>query len=377
LNIKSLSYYLFLAFTSLTILELALHFSGFKPGFLVNYKNFNFSEKPKEIEFYTTDEVGIYKLSKFISDSLIHFYNTNTLKFELTDDRKDLIHIDNLQDIFTDFHILSSAINARMNSFSVSNLNEINWQTPFAKKAYKSIANNESDAHIFSSYLNKPLNSEGFRGIDIDLIHDEKIKIMLVGDSFGWGLSATPIYNSYPDILLAKGYLVYNFGIPGTDPPQYEKIVEKYLPLIKPDVVIVTFSHATDFIAFPRIPNQFEPIEHQTNKGFIQSNPLGYFMDFEDAYQYYFNISIIPTEISTFNYLFAKSNVTTQLWRVLFLLKITNHPLLSQYIEVEDLEYISRAKVVAPYFKKISEICENNNVKLINVVIPSKPFFHF
>jgi hypothetical protein len=64
-----------------------------------------------------------------------------------------------------------------------------------------------------------------------------KTKVMLVGDSFAWGMSANPVYNSYADFLLAKGYCVYNLGIIGTDPAQYEAVVKKYTPILQPDVI--------------------------------------------------------------------------------------------------------------------------------------------
>ncbi|MBM2832875.1 MAG: hypothetical protein HW406_36 [Candidatus Brocadiaceae bacterium] len=131
------------------------------------------------------------------------------------------------------------------------------------------------------------INSEGFRSDEFDTSKKTK-SILLIGDSHAWGASASPITSSFADLLRNEGYDVYNTGIPGAGPTQYESLAMKYIPQLNPDCVIVSFSMQNDLKESPdpMIPHQ--NLWHVTNTGWIWGfNEKGDPMSANEAYQYY------------------------------------------------------------------------------------------
>ena len=89
------------------------------------------------------------------------------------------------------------------------------------------------------------INSLGLRDIEIQIDKGDKYRILCFGDSwtFGWGVNAE---NSWPKILeqylFANGYEnieVINCGYPGQYTSTYKKNMEKIVPLLDPDLVLV------------------------------------------------------------------------------------------------------------------------------------------
>ena len=95
------------------------------------------------------------------------------------------------------------------------------------------------------------INQDGFRGNDFKYVQTQATKIFLAGDSFTWGATAEPVTNSFASLLQAAGYYIYNAGIPGTGPAQYQQLVEKYVPLLKPDAVAVCLYAGNDLKPYP------------------------------------------------------------------------------------------------------------------------------
>ncbi|MHB2017539.1 MAG: SGNH/GDSL hydrolase family protein [Candidatus Xenobia bacterium] len=93
-------------------------------------------------------------------------------------------------------------------------------------------------------------NNLGFRDRDFVAARTPGVpRIVAVGDSFtyGWGL---PLEQSWPKqlekLLGAQHVEVANLGAPGAGPYDYEDIVAKAVPLLRPDLVIVGVTEEND-----------------------------------------------------------------------------------------------------------------------------------
>ena len=95
------------------------------------------------------------------------------------------------------------------------------------------------------------INALGLRDREFDLNKAGKTRIVAVGDSFtyGWGVAAE---ESWPKLLEARlrqaGHdaEVVNLGQPGTSPAAYAVNVDKAIPVLKPDLVIVGILQGED-----------------------------------------------------------------------------------------------------------------------------------
>lgn len=85
------------------------------------------------------------------------------------------------------------------------------------------------------------VNADGFRSPPFGSgTASNRIGILVLGDSFGWGYSAQPITRSFPDLLRAgPDFQVFNLSIPGTGPEQYALAGAKYIPLLRPGICAV------------------------------------------------------------------------------------------------------------------------------------------
>ena len=132
------------------------------------------------------------------------------------------------------------------------------------------------------------INRDGFRSIDFQEYDTTRTKMLFLGDSFTWGGSAKPITRCFVDIVTRRGYLTFNTGIPGICPNQYAYLAEKYVPLLKPDIVAVMFYMGNDLI-FPRPMLPHKKLYHITNAGWLYAfDENGNYMSPQDAYDYYF-----------------------------------------------------------------------------------------
>ncbi len=116
----------------------------------------------------------------------------------------------------------------------------------------------------FNSSLNEGLcsriNSEGFNSkfefnqTTIDSLKATgKTTIALIGDSYAHGNDADP-GRSYADSLeKTQKYAIFNFGVPGTDGPQYVAVVQEYIrdKKLKFDRVVVSLCGANDLYQWP------------------------------------------------------------------------------------------------------------------------------
>ncbi len=217
-----------------------------------------------------------------------------------------------------------------------------------------------------------PLNENGFRSIPFRNYATTQKKVLLIGDSFTWGYFASNLTSSFADNLSARGYVVFNAGISATDPAQYEAIAKKYIPILKPDAVVVNFYMGNDIFHFRReiMPHRL-PIYH-TNAGVLIASPCQEWLpSAQVAYDFLKEQIIIPHQkTSWFNALCAKTAVTTFLWR---LSRATGY-LPNAYPNGAYWERCKTATSKEPisgeYLESIQSLCDSAGAKFILAVIP-------
>jgi hypothetical protein len=153
--------------------------------------------------------------------------------------------------------------------------------------------------------LGTKINEQGFRDtinytpeiIDsLKTIAKKKI-VMIVGDSYVEGCCPDTVTNSFPDIINRNSkYKVLNLGISGTDPLQYQLVLQKYAPRLKPDIIVVAFYFGNDILTFERSATPYAPLTFpfKDNKWLFGVAPnhlsqkLNYsFETAKEAYQFY------------------------------------------------------------------------------------------
>ncbi|GIV34537.1 MAG: hypothetical protein KatS3mg031_2072 [Chitinophagales bacterium] len=161
------------------------------------------------------------------------------------------------------------------------------------------------------------VNSAGFRNKEFQLIDTSRKKILLIGDSFTWGLSASPIENCFADILKrGTSFEVINLGIPGADAYQYLALTRKYVPRFRPDAVLVFFFTGNDLVKKERQLTPCKPLYFYTNAGALDTEIDGlYFPTAQDAYNYIVHEKYyLSRRGNLFEQLASKSALLSRLW---------------------------------------------------------------
>lgn len=211
------------------------------------------------------------------------------------------------------------------------------------------------------------VNSDGFRGVEFDtsLAIDGKKKILFLGDSFTRGGCAKPITKSFADLVAKEGYIIYNTGIGGTDPAQYAFLAGKYIPILKPDIVMVFFYVGNDIMTQERELKPNENLFHITNKGWIYAYVDGKYID---SPQKALELHQYGTDKGSPKYyirnLFYKTVVGSRIWDALSKVKknFTYSPPHSEHDSM-----ISNS-----YLRKIKYVCEQYETILMLYLIPNR-----
>lgn len=160
------------------------------------------------------------------------------------------------------------------------------------------------------------INEEGFfseveytpQAMDSLRISGKKV-VMLIGDSYTQGCCAEEYAQSFASLInQSDDYEVLNFGIPGADPLQYRLIVEKYVPIIQPDLIVVAVYGGNDIMEYDRTPKPFVPLAYPIKNGpwLNSEGPIyltkqgTYFKNFEEAKQHYFEFFSLWSDQSSF-----------------------------------------------------------------------------
>jgi hypothetical protein len=175
-------------------------------------------------------------------------------------------------------------------------------------------ANPTSFEFLVIDYVGEPINSEGFRSIPLKSLTDKRLKVMLLGSDLTWGKGTVNITNSFADELLGRGLLVYNLGICGADGAQYLALAKKYVPILKPDVVVLTIDSRTDIRYFDREIEPYTPLNFYSNAGMLSNRPAHAILgDPSKAYRYAQQECFIPPT-TWFNKACAATALTTLAW---------------------------------------------------------------
>ena len=360
------------------VIEIFLRVIGLQPGVTENYITIvdSLVVNPE----YIADEAGIEKLSQSARDTAIKYVNLpkgtlDFLKLEASDKESTL------KELITHFHFLE-------NNYTKGDLEKagrrMGVNSGEIKELQQSIKNSEFYSYVqrlklklertdyeeaVLNYVKSPINSEGFRSIEFKEYEADGLKVLLLGNSLTWGRTANPIFNSFGDILLSRGYITFNTGIVCIDPAQYEAVAKKYIPIIKPDIVIVNYFGNDNMYSF-RETKPYQPFYYFTNAGVIMANPVGYYMSAEEVYKSSSSMALIP-ENSTFNRLCSKTVLSTRIWKVLQKIGVVGY---EQYIPTvqynEEIPEDFDQPISEAYIDSIAVICERDSIKMLLAVVP-------
>lgn len=96
------------------------------------------------------------------------------------------------------------------------------------------------------------VNALGFRGITPEEAAATPGAVLLLGDRQAYGELAAPEL-TFTAQMAAKGHNLINLAMPGAGVRQYRALAEKYVPVVKPERVIVFFSTSDDFELDPPV----------------------------------------------------------------------------------------------------------------------------
>lgn len=344
---------------------------GYRPGQFQQFGGFQAVDSLEILKNFTTDEAGIYKFSPWVSDTTSALFDAHGCGLWSRWQRHNYGQIDGSMDdidrVYNEFYELRSG-----QPCSFLEPLEAERTTSELGRAYAEIEKRSisSDwAKAVEQMIRRPYNQDGFRSIPFNANHAGAPRVLIIGDSFVYGMSAKPYYNCFTDRLLARGYLIYNTGIPGTDPAQYAAIAKKYIPLLKPDIVVVCHFLGNDMMMFPREARQNQPHEHLTNAGFFESAPMGQHLSAEEAYAFYNSLIQIPKDAPGFGF-WSATSITSMGWNILYRYGSVTHKPLEQYNAARQVSQEKLIEHTRPHFRQLDSLCKAFSVPLINAIVP-------
>lgn len=348
-----LKYYLISLLLLLFTLEIGLRIIKLQPGKVHFNRWFRRVDNLKLLNGFKTNAEGIY----IIDSRYVNFLNSI-----VKEDSKIIMILDSLK---------KENINSEFRSI-IRDFNDLQYKNQlksnFEKKIYylnKQLEYNEKDS-LLLYYSTHPFNMDGFFSIPFVPIKSDKPSVLMLGDSFTWGHDTNNKTNSFVNELLAKGYVIYNTGISGVDVAQYEAVAKKYIPLLKPNIVILNFFLGNDVQYTKRIVDaEHPPVFFATNAGNLMSvYDTIQFITAKDAYENMLNQSyIIPQNFT--QKIIVKSSVLTQIWIVFNNFKMPT----TVYGSFKELKRLTKPSCNEE-INNIKEICKKYNSKFELLVIP-------
>lgn len=346
------------------MVEAALRISGIQPGMYIQSQWFNEVPTLALKQGFYADSNGIFKVDPASRDSIITRINRSYITNTFLGYNKDY-------EVPEIYGLIQETIN----------LNTQKASTPFGKYIADVISVHpldEADSAVLAYAEHFPVNEDGFRSIPFKNYRSTKKKILLLGDSFTWGHSSQPINNSFADLLLTKGFIVYNSGISGADPAQYLAIAKKYIPILKPDYVIVNFFVGNDVLRrydqgknvfFKRSPQPYTPIHYSTNAGNIISCPGGVYLNTPaEAYNFVVQQYRIPQN-NMVNRLLTATACGTILWKVLNRFGWANNKNDYDWYWEKAKIHIQKQPTCKEEMLQINSLCTHNNSKFFLITI--------
>jgi len=208
------------------------------------------------------------------------------------------------------------------------------------------------------------INSNGFRAANFQMKDTLKKRVLVIGDSFTWGLSARPMQDSAFCDLLSKdtSLQVFNLGIPAVDPLQYSLIAQRYVQELEPSVVLVMFFAGNDYMAHDRNASPDSEMYYWTNAGAVPADIDGrHFDDLQSAYHYLCNEKYyLKRPTSKFEWIVSKSSLLSRLYALQFRVQE----------KLQAMQTIRQPTITLKYLYRIVEICHTHQVNLRLVFIP-------
>ncbi len=346
--------------TAFAIAECSLRLLGYKPGIYIYTKYFTPVETLKLKPGPEGDEAGVFK---FLPKSIAVFRNNSSPQT-----------LPDLSQISSELYLLMRESYELKKSQTQSDFAE--YYKKLRSKPVSALTDLEKGV---MDYVDSPLNDDGFRSIRLRQYVTNKKKILLLGDSFTWGHSAFPISFSFADELLAKGHVVYNTGVSGADSAQYLALAKKYIPILKPDVVIVNFFLGNDVSYYKRDLKPHVPIYFHTNAGSLITFQDGlYFESPESIYRFILRNYSIPAEKNLTNRILSQTSVTTLVWKMLLNMKWVDSK------TTEDAEFWHQSQKLRfpkPYsnveVEQIKYLAEKENARFLLVAIADRSTAEF
>ncbi len=347
----------------LTIGEVALRQIGYRPGHInYLYNPTTFVDSLIEYKGYLADENAMTYTDPLVADKL-HTYLK--LKNSVNPSEEDSASRMDWSKVAWDISQLTSSY------FDVISAKDTSEFTNFYQAIKKKPRPDPFDSLILN-YVFTPINKEGFRSIEFRKRSTKK-RILFIGDSFTFGMTASNRLASFYDRRLARGYEVYNTGIIGADPPQYLAVAEKYIPLLKPDIVIINFYLGNDIQYYRQNFRPYQTYFYRSNAGALLACPFGVPMkNAREAWELDRDYNMIPIDRSLLNKVCSKLAITTLFWnafRNVFHFE-THSARYKDFLKRADAFKIDHpdANDRIPIIEKL---CIDNDSKFVLSVIPS------
>src|SRR5690606_25963503 len=252
---KERLFYCIVLFFCFAIIEFGLRKLSYIPGIYYQSMWFTPVENLELLHGFVGDESGITKIDTSIRQFL-RTGNTNV-----------------------PFHLMNYEIYGLRKDYElVKNGNISGELSDYYQKILKKNPVSRTDLdNAIIDFVDCPINEEGFKSISFKNYQASKPSVLHIGDSFTWGHNSTNKSLCFADLLLAREFPGFNTGISGTDPLQYKLIAEKWIPELKPDIVMVHFFLGNDIMKYKRpvVPNI--PQYFSTNAGNLNIQQQGVF----------------------------------------------------------------------------------------------------
>lgn len=238
--------------------------------------------------------------------------------------------------------------------------------------------------HVPGTFLfkNQKINDEGYfsdiqftkEAIDSIKLSGKKI-VMLVGDSYAEGCCADEYKNSYAGLLSHHpSFELLNFGVAGTDPLHYLLVVKKYVPILKPDLVLVNVYLGNDKMFYNRTPKPFIPVCYPVKNGAWLSSEAPiylapantYFKNFNEVKSFYYTYFSLRSDQSTFFEKLIRPSIF--LSRIYLYLKIKFKTRSMRYKRFNTPE---RPPYTYENLRQIQVYCKLFNTRVVFTSIPS------
>lgn len=227
------------------------------------------------------------------------------------------------------------------------------------------------------------LNNQGFLSeIDFEIQAIDSLKkgsnkeiVFLIGDSYTQGCCVGNLDSSFSKLIQQNRDEHYlNFGIGAVDIYQYRAIVKKYVPLLKPDLVVIPFYLGNDISYHNRVIKPHTPfcyvirdyqwINSEVPKEDQKSYGKNYFDSAKEAYSFYLNkYTLWGSNATNVEMVLRNSIFFSKIYMSLF--PKQNPHYIQPLTESSDLVNTVLA------LKEIDRVCRWNNIPVLFLGIPS------